>query len=122
MKSPTTGKRMKLQVEKADFQFKGEHFIIQHLFYLDEDTGAHYTDENLDAVTLHQVYELYAEKHGLTINEVKPGPVLDFKEQQPIMVECSTCKLVQPYTFPMSGKLFCTKCGELIDEIVIDDI
>lgn len=45
----------------------------------------------------------------------------EFKEQQPGILQCPKCENPQEHTYPMSGKLFCNKCGELLDEIYEDE-
>ncbi len=41
-----------------------------------------------------------------------------FEEAEPSMVECPHCKEFQTHGFPMSGKLYCRSCGELLDELI----
>jgi hypothetical protein len=38
-------------------------------------------------------------------------------EKKPDKIECPTCNNLQEHSYPMSGKLYCIACGELLDQI-----
>jgi hypothetical protein len=44
----------------------------------------------------------------------------ELQQQHPPILECPNCKHLQSHSYPMSGKLHCTGCGVLLDEIVVD--
>ncbi|MES2181958.1 MAG: hypothetical protein V4493_07645, partial [Pseudomonadota bacterium] len=72
MKSPHTGKHMPIQCIKANMEFKGEHFWVWYLCYYCEQSDKRYTNDDLDKVNTYQVYQQYAAKHYLPIEEVMP--------------------------------------------------
>lgn len=43
---------------------------------------------------------------------------LRFSSLETSMVECPDCHHKQEHTSPMSGKLYCQGCGELLDQII----
>lgn len=43
------------------------------------------------------------------------------KEYKTPIIECPKCQFLQEHRFPMSGKLFCSSCGELLDEVSLDE-
>jgi hypothetical protein len=72
MNSPHTGKPMPLHVFPRYLEFKDESFRVYYLYYICTETGEEYTNEDLDNVNLYQVYQQYAEKHNLPLDEVMP--------------------------------------------------
>lgn len=60
------------------------------------------------------------DKMALVIKKALEQEYLKFASlwEAPTMVECPHCKELQTHGFPMSGKLYCRSCGELLDEVV----
>jgi transcriptional regulator with XRE-family HTH domain len=73
MKSPITGKEMKVMVKKDTIDFRKETFEILHHHYLDEETGAIFTDETLDTLNLNQAYNKYREKNKIPFPDAIKG-------------------------------------------------
>lgn len=48
MKSPITGKDMKLMSEKRTLKYKGKEFTVDYEFWLCEDSGEKFTTDELD--------------------------------------------------------------------------
>ncbi len=72
MNSPITGKEMVLKSREEIINFRKEDFKIIHHFYLDESTGHEFTDEQLEAINIQQVYNQYRDKHRLAFpDEIK---------------------------------------------------
>lgn len=69
MKSPITGKTMKLVREQDTLTFRKENFPIVYHDYLCEDSGERFTDEYLDTIHLTQVHNQYREKYGIPFPE-----------------------------------------------------
>lgn len=65
MKSPITGKEMRLVKELTEMQFRRDVFQIMYHSYLCEDSGEQFTDDQLDNINIIQVHNLYREKHGV---------------------------------------------------------
>ena len=59
MKSPITGKEMKLLKEHRLMHFRKETFEIVFHYYKCEDTGEQFTTTSLDEVNINQVYDQY---------------------------------------------------------------
>lgn len=59
MKSPSTGKEMKLTKEMRSINFRKESFDVVFHFYKCEDSGEQFTTEELDDVNINQVYNQY---------------------------------------------------------------
>ncbi|MBI9068461.1 MAG: DUF4065 domain-containing protein [Salinivirgaceae bacterium] len=69
MKSPITGKEMKIKFESDILTFRKERFEIKYHFYLCEDSKEQFTDDKLDKLNMIQVYNQYREKHGIPFPE-----------------------------------------------------
>ncbi|HET6254577.1 MAG TPA: type II toxin-antitoxin system antitoxin SocA domain-containing protein [Puia sp.] len=69
MKSPHTGKAMKLLKEKKTLEFRKESFEIIYHYYKCEDTGEEFVDEEIGDLNLDQVYNAYRAKHKLPFTE-----------------------------------------------------
>ena len=69
MKSPITGKEMKLMREARTLSFRKEEFEIQYHFYQCEDSGETFEDEACMNLNLTQVHNLYREKYNLPFTE-----------------------------------------------------
>jgi len=77
MKSPITGKEMKVMVKKDTIDFRKEPFEILHHYYLDEDTGEIFTDETFDTLNLNQAYNQYRERYKIPF----PDAIRDIREK-----------------------------------------
>ncbi len=69
MKSPITGKEMKLVKELTSLPFRKEEFEVMYHYYLCEDTKEQYTDDELDNLNIAQVHNQYREKYGIPFPE-----------------------------------------------------
>ena len=65
MKSPFTGKEMKLVYEKRTSNFRGEQFEFEHTAWLCEDTGEQFTTDDSDTAAFVQVTNQYRAKYGI---------------------------------------------------------
>ena len=65
MKSPLTGKEMKLVYEKRTSNFRGEQFEFEHTAWLCEDTGEQFTTDASDTAAFVQVTNQYRAKYGI---------------------------------------------------------
>ncbi len=72
MKSPITGKEMKIASAKQRLTFRKEEFELFCKFYVCEDTGEQFTDTKLDEWNLNLLHNLYRAKHSIpSIDEIK---------------------------------------------------
>lgn len=69
MKSPITGKEMKLVFESMDLNYRKETFKVYYHSYVCKDSGEHYTTDELDEINQMQVYNQYREKYGIPFPE-----------------------------------------------------
>ncbi len=70
MQSPITGKQMKLVKEPGTkLSFRKEEFRIVYHYYLCEESGEKFTNEDLDRINITQVYNSYREKYGVPFPE-----------------------------------------------------
>lgn len=65
MKSPFTGKEMKLVYEKRTSNFRGEEYEFEHTAWLCEDTGEQFTTDETDTASFLQVTNQYRAKYGI---------------------------------------------------------
>ncbi len=65
MKSPITGKEMKLTRERRSMDFRKETFEIVFHFYKCEDSGEQFTTTSLDDLNMNQVYNQYRDKFNI---------------------------------------------------------
>lgn len=65
MKSPVTGKEMRLTRERRLMDFRKETFSIVFHYYRCEDSGEQYTTTALDEVNMNQVLNQYRDKFNL---------------------------------------------------------
>ncbi len=65
MKSPYTGKDMKLVYEQRTWNFRGEEYQYIHTAYKCEDTGELFTTDDTDTVGFIQVTNQYRSKYGI---------------------------------------------------------
>lgn len=59
MKSPITGKEMKLTKENRSMEFRKETFEVVFHYYRCEDSGEQFTDTELDELNMNQLYNQY---------------------------------------------------------------
>jgi len=57
MKSPLTGKEMKLMSEPSTLDYKGKTYDVTHHYYLCEDTNEQFTTTELDEKNLDELYK-----------------------------------------------------------------
>ena len=57
MKSPLTGKEMKLMSEPSTLDYKGKTYNVTHYYYLCEDTNEQFTTTELDEKNLDELYK-----------------------------------------------------------------
>lgn len=69
MKSPITGKEMKVVRERTSLPFRKERFEVVYHYYLCEDSGEQFTDDALDHINIVQVHNQYREKYGIPFPE-----------------------------------------------------
>ena len=65
MKSPLTGKEMKVQIEPRSFNYRKESFTIKFHFYLCEDSEEKFEDEIFSTLNNTQVLNKYRAKHNI---------------------------------------------------------
>jgi putative zinc finger/helix-turn-helix YgiT family protein len=72
MKSPITGKEMKLQKEHRKLIFRKEEFKIIYHYYVCEDSGKKFENEELANYNIVQVQNRYREAHNLPfVSDIK---------------------------------------------------
>lgn len=59
MRSPITGKEMKIVKELTTLSFRKDEFQILYHYYLCEETNEHFTDDRLDNINIIQVHNQY---------------------------------------------------------------
>lgn len=69
MRSPITGKEMKLVRELSTLPFRKDEFEVMYHYYLCEDTKEQFTDDELDNINIAQVHNQYREKYGIPFPE-----------------------------------------------------
>jgi len=69
MKSPITGKEMKLTKERRSMDFRKETFEIVFHYYKCEDSGEQFTTTALDEVNINQVYNQYRDKFNIPFTD-----------------------------------------------------
>lgn len=77
MKSPTTGKEMKLIKERRSMDFRRETFEIVFHYYKCEDSGEQFTTTSLDEVNMNQVYNQYRDKFNIPF----PDEIIRIREK-----------------------------------------
>src|SRR5580704_7419043 len=65
MKSPITGKEMKVLTKKDIITFRKEEFEVRLHYYLCEDSNEIFTEGELDTLNLNQAYNQYREKYKI---------------------------------------------------------
>lgn len=69
MKSPITGKDMKLSVKDSTLVFRKETFHFKYQYYWCEESKEEFTTTALDELNLNQVYNQYRDKHNLPFTD-----------------------------------------------------
>ncbi len=87
MKSPITGKEMKRMVKEDVIEVRKEEFPILYHYYLCEDTGEEFTDEQQENLNLAQAYNQYRTRYHLPF----PDEIRDIREQY----EVSAAKMAE---------------------------
>jgi len=77
MKSPITGKEMRLVMEPVKLPFRKEEFEVVYHYYQCEGSGEQFTDEVLDTLNQNQVHNQYREKYGIPF----PEEIRNIREQ-----------------------------------------
>lgn len=77
MKSPITGKEMKLMKERRSMDFRKETFEIVFHYYKCEDSGEQFTTTELDEVNMNQVYNRYRDE----LNIPFPDEIIRIREK-----------------------------------------
>jgi hypothetical protein len=83
MKSPFTGKEMKLVYEKRTLTYRGEQFEYEHTSWLCEDNGEQFTTDEMDTASLLQVTNQYRAKYGIPYtDEIFPCAALSRDDRE----------------------------------------
>lgn len=77
MKSPVTGKEMKLIRERRSMDFRKETFEIVFHYYKCEDSGEQFTTTTLDEVNINQVYNQYRNRFNIPF----PDEIIKIREK-----------------------------------------
>jgi putative zinc finger/helix-turn-helix YgiT family protein len=77
MKSPITGKEMKLTKERRSMDFRKETFEIVFHYYKCEDSGEQFTTTSLDEVNMNQVFNQYRDKFNIPF----PDEIIRIREK-----------------------------------------
>ena len=135
MKSPFTGKEMKLVREPRTMQFRKENFeYVHHAFRCDE-TEEQFTTTELDELNIFQVYNQYREKHNIPFPEeiksirekyevsaAKMSSILglgtnSYRQYEDGEVpQTSNARLIQSVSNPSTFKSMVELCDELDDK------
>ncbi len=132
MKSPFTGKEMKLVREQRTMQFRKENFEYVHHAYRCEGTEEQFTTTELDELNIFQVYNQYREKHSIPFPEeikavrekygvsaTKMSEILGFGTNSYRLYEdgevpqTSNARLIQSVSNPSNFKSMVELCDEL---------
>lgn len=77
MKSPITGKEMKLTKERRSMDFRKEPFEIVFHYFKCEDSGEQFTTTVLDEVNMNQVFNQYRDKFNIPF----PDEIIRIREK-----------------------------------------
>lgn len=77
MKSPITGKEMKLAKERRTTHFRKETFDIVFHHYLCEESGEKYTTTDLDELNINQIHNQYRDKFNIPF----PDEIIRIREK-----------------------------------------
>ena len=77
MKSPITGKEMKLTKERRSMDFRKETFEIVFHYYKCEDSAEQFTTSSMDEVNMNQVYNKYRDRFNIPF----PDEIVKIREK-----------------------------------------
>jgi len=77
MKSPITGKEMKLTKERRSMDFRKETFEVIFHYYKCEDSGEQFTTTPMDEVNMNQVYNQYRDRFNVPF----PDEIIRIREK-----------------------------------------
>ena len=77
MKSPFTGGEVVLQKEHRTLNYRKEEFEVLYHFYVCQDSGEQFTDEELDGININQVHNQYRAKYGIPF----PDEIIAIREK-----------------------------------------
>lgn len=77
MKSPITGKEMKLTKENRSMEFRKETFEVVFHYYRCEDSGEQFTDTELDELNMNQLYNQYRDLFNIPF----PDEIIRIREK-----------------------------------------
>ncbi|MFZ1749425.1 MAG: type II TA system antitoxin MqsA family protein [Saprospiraceae bacterium] len=77
MKSPVTGKEMKLSKERRSMEFRKETFEIVFHFYKCEESEEQFTTTSFDEVNINQLYNQYRDKFNIPF----PDEIIRIREK-----------------------------------------
>lgn len=77
MKSPITGKEMKLTRENRSMQFRKETLDVEFHFYRCDESGEQFTSTELDELNLNQVYNQYRDLYNIPF----PDEIIRIREK-----------------------------------------
>lgn len=77
MKSPITGKEMKLTKERRSMDFRKETFEVVFHYYKCEDSGEQFTTTAIDEVNMNQVFNQYRDKFNIPF----PDEIIRIREK-----------------------------------------
>jgi hypothetical protein len=88
MKSPLTGKEMKLMSEQSTLDYKGKTYDVTHHFYLCELTNEQFTTSELDEMNLlelnKQVKLDFLDQFATTEGKINIATLYEGKDKQTI--------------------------------------
>ncbi|NLR66033.1 hypothetical protein HGH92_17130 [Chitinophaga varians] len=64
MKSPFTGGNARLEKRPMTMEYRQDFFDISYHYYVCEDTGQQFTNDEIDTLNQNQVLKKYQAKHG----------------------------------------------------------
>src|SRR5690606_33005758 len=77
MKSPITGKEMKLIKEKRSMSFRKEQFEVIFHYFKCADSGEQFTTTEFDEVNMNQLYNQYRDKFNIPF----PAEIIKIREK-----------------------------------------
>jgi len=95
MKSPITGKEMKLTKERRSMDFRKETFEIVFHYYKCEDSGEQFTTTPLDELNMNQVYNQYRDRFNIPF----PNEIIRIREKYGL----SAAKMSEILGFGVNG-------------------
>lgn len=95
MKSPITGKEMKLNKERRSMDFRKETFEIVFHYYKCEDSEEQFTTTSMDEVNMNQVYNQYRDRFNIPF----PDQIIRIREKYGL----SAAKMSEILGFGING-------------------